>query len=168
MTTRLTGLASGLDTESIIKSMLSNHQTKVDTAKGDQKKLEWKKEAWSALNTKLYSFYTGALSKFKSVGTYKAKKVATTNDKAVTVNASNNAVVGSHTLSVKQVASSAYLTSASLKGQKFNTTSYVADADAAGAGACAQPVSNAIANASALTRRLIFIAQPRRLCHASA
>lgn len=132
MTTRLTGLASGLDTESIIKSMLSNHQTKVDTAKGDQKKLEWKKEAWSALNTKLYSFYTGALSKFKSVGTYKAKKVATTNDKAVTVNASNNAVVGSHTLSVHQVASSAYLTSASLKGQKFNTTSYVADADAAG------------------------------------
>ena len=132
MPTRVTGLASGLDTESIIKSMMTGHQAKVDTAKGDQTKLKWKKEAWASLNTKLYSFYTGALSKFKSVGTYKAKKVATTNDKAVTVNASNNAVTGSHTLSVKQVASSAYLTSASLKGKAFNTTSYVADENAAG------------------------------------
>lgn len=131
MTTRLTGIASGLDTQSIIEQMMEGHKLKVDNAKNDQKKLQWKKEAWSSLNTKLYSFYTGALDKFKSVGTYKAKKVQTTNDKAVTVNVSNNAVVGSHTLSVRQVASSAYLTSKSLKGEAYKTTSYVADSDAA-------------------------------------
>ena len=44
MPTRVTGLASGLDTESIIKSMLTGYQSKVDTATGNKTKLEWKKE----------------------------------------------------------------------------------------------------------------------------
>lgn len=131
MTTRITGLASGLDTESIITQLISGHQTKVDNAKNEQKKLQWKKEAWASLNTKLYSFYTGALNKFQSVGTYKAKKVETTDtSNKITVNASNSAVNGVHTLSVKQVASSAYLTSGSLKGNSYKTTSYVAAEDA--------------------------------------
>ncbi len=131
MTTRVTGLASGLDTETIITQLLTGHQTKVDKAKNEQKKLQWQKEAWTALNTKLYNFYTGALSTFQSVGTYKAKKVETTDSSnKVTVNASNSAVNGTHTLSVLQVASSAYLTSGSLKGNSYHTTSYKAADDA--------------------------------------
>ena len=131
MTTRLTGLASGLDTESIITQLISGHKTKVDSAKNEQKKMQWKKEAWSALNTKLYSFYTGALSKFQSVGSYKAKKVETTDKSGkITVNASNSAVNGVHSLSVLQVARSAYLTSGSLKGNSYKTTSYTPGEDA--------------------------------------
>ena len=127
---RMTGLVSGLDTETIITQMISGHKTKVDNAKNEQTKLKWKKEAWSSLNTKLYSFYTGALSKFKSVGTYKAKKVEASDDSKIKVSTSNNAVTGAHTVSVKQVASSAYLTGDSLKGKAFNTTSYVASENA--------------------------------------
>ena len=127
---RMTGLVSGLDTETIITQMISGHKTKVDNAKNDQTKLKWKKEAWSSLNTKLYSFYTGALSKFKSVGTYKAKKVEASDDSKIKVSTSNSAVTGAHTVSVQQVASSAYLTGASLKGKAFNTTSYVASENA--------------------------------------
>lgn len=131
MTTRVTGLASGLDTETIIQQLMSGHQTKVDNAKNEQKKLQWQKEAWTALNTKLYNFYKGALNKFQSVGTYKAKKVETTDtSNKVTVNASNSAVNGTHTISVLQVASSAYLTSGSLKGNSYNTTSYKPASDA--------------------------------------
>lgn len=126
MTMRMTGLISGLDTETLITQMISGHKTKVENAQKEQTKLKWKKEAWASLNTKLYSFYTGALSNFKSVGTYKAKKVETSDNAKVTVNSSNSAVTGVHTLSVKQVASSAYLTGASLNGKAFNTTSYTA------------------------------------------
>lgn len=126
MTMRMTGLISGLDTESLITQMISGHKTKVENAQKEQTKLKWKKEAWSSLNTKLYSFYTGALSNFKSVGTYKAKKVEASDSSKVKVTSSNNAVTGVHTLSVKQVASSAYLTGASLNGKAFNTTSYTA------------------------------------------
>ena len=60
MTMRMTGLISGLDTESLITQMVSGHKTKVENAQKQQTKLKWKKEAWSSLNTKLYSFYTGA------------------------------------------------------------------------------------------------------------
>ena len=123
MTMRMTGLISGLDTESLITQMVSGHKTKVENAQKQQTKLKWKKEAWSSLNTKLYSFYTGALSNFKSVGTYKAKKVETTDNSKVKVTSSNSAVNGVHTLSVKQVASSGYLTGAGLTGKAFNTTS---------------------------------------------
>ena len=126
MTMRMTGLISGLDTETLITQMISGHKTKVENAQKEQTKLKWKKEAWSSLNTKLYSFYTGALSNFKSVGTYKAKKVESTDDSKIKVTSSNSAVNGVHTLSVKQLASSAYLTGASLQGKAFNTTSYVA------------------------------------------
>lgn len=126
MTMRMTGLISGLDTETLITQMISGHKTKVENAQKEQTKLKWKKEAWSSLNTKLYSFYTGALSNFKSVGTYKAKKVESTDDSKIKVTSSNSAVNGVHTLSVKQLASSAYLTGASLQNKAFNTTSYVA------------------------------------------
>lgn len=127
---RMTGLVSGLDTETIISQLISGHKSKVDDAKNEQTKLKWKKEAWSSLNTKLYSFYTGALSKFKSVGTYKAKKVEASDNSKIKVTTSNSAVTGAHTISVKQVASSAYLTGSSLRGKAFNTTSYVASENA--------------------------------------
>lgn len=130
MAMRMTGLISGLDTETIIQQMISGHKTKVENAQKEQTKLKWKKEAWASLNTKLYSFYTGALSNFKSVGTYKSKKVEASDSSKVKVTGSNNAVNGVHTLSVKQLASSAYLTGASLKNGSFNTTSYTAAGDA--------------------------------------
>ncbi len=126
MTMRMTGLISGLDTETLITQMISGHKTKVENAQKEQTKLKWKEEAWASLNTKLYSFYTGALSNFKSVGTYKAKKVEATDESKIKVSSSNSAVNGVHTLSVKQLASSAYLTGASLLGKAYNTTSYAA------------------------------------------
>ena len=50
---RLSGLISGMDTESIIQQLVSAKQTKVDDAKKAQTKLEWKTTAWKELNTKL-------------------------------------------------------------------------------------------------------------------
>lgn len=130
MTQRVTGLVSGLDTETIIKQLMSGHQTKVDNAQKEQTKLKWKQEAWASLNTKLYNFYKGALNKFQSVGTYKSKKVEASNTSKIKISNSNNAVTGVHTVSVKQTASAAYLTGKDLRGQAFKTTSYKAAADA--------------------------------------
>lgn len=126
---RMTGLVSGLDTETIISQLISGHKAKVETAQNEQKKLEWKKDAWASLNTKIANFYNGALSKLRMVSTYKAKKVDSTSSK-ITVNASNSAVNGSHTISVKQVASAAYLTGTDLRGKAYKTTSYQAASDA--------------------------------------
>ena len=53
MAMRMSGLISGMDTESIIQQLVSARQTKVDTTKKAQTKLEWKQETWKGLNTKL-------------------------------------------------------------------------------------------------------------------
>ena len=53
MAMRLSGLMSGMDTESIIQQLVAAKQTKVDTAKKAQTKLSWQQDAWADLNTKL-------------------------------------------------------------------------------------------------------------------
>ena len=53
MAMRMSGLMSGMDTETIIKELVSAKQTKVDDAKKAQTKLQWKQDAWKELNTKL-------------------------------------------------------------------------------------------------------------------
>ena len=46
MAMRMSGLMSGMDTETIIKELVSAKQTKVDDAKKAQTKLQWKQDAW--------------------------------------------------------------------------------------------------------------------------
>lgn len=129
MAIRLTGLASGMDTDSIVRELTRAHQSKVDKVKGEQTKLQWKKEAWAALNTKLYNFYTGALSDLQSVGTYRTKKITSSAASKVSFTSSPNAVTGTHKLSVTSLASAAYLTGAKISTKKTDhTTSYKATA----------------------------------------
>ena len=114
----MTGLISGMDTEGMVKELVAASSTKVNKVKQEQEKLEWKQEAWQDLNTKLYNFYKGELFNFKSAGTYNTKKATSSDDTKVKVSAGANAPSGSHTVSVKQLASSAYLTGASIKSDK--------------------------------------------------
>ena len=118
MPVRLTGMVSGMDTDTLIQQLVAAKQTKIDDVRGKKTKLEWQKEAWADMNKKVYSFYTGTLSKIKSQATYKTKKATSTDDSKVEVKANANAVVGSHTIEVKSVASSTYLTSGKLKTQE--------------------------------------------------
>ncbi|MBQ4521899.1 MAG: flagellar filament capping protein FliD [Lachnospiraceae bacterium] len=111
MPVRLTGMVSGMDTDTLIQQLVSAKQSKIDDIKGKKTKLEWQKEAWADMNKKVYSFYTGSLSKIKSQSTYKTKKATSTDDSKVEVKANANAVVGSHSIEVQSVASSTYLTS---------------------------------------------------------
>ena len=111
MPVRLTGMVSGMDTDTLIQQLVAAKQTKIDDVKGQKTKLEWQKEAWADMNKKVYSFYTGSLSKIKSQSTYKTKKATSTDDSKVEVKANANAVVGSHSIEVQSVASSTYLTS---------------------------------------------------------
>ena len=117
---RMTGLASGLDTESLVKQLSDAYQTKVDNAKKKQTKAEWKKEAWASLNTKLIDFYKGALNTFKSAGTYNSKLVNGTLN-GVKVTANSKAVSGNHKIQVKSTANAQMWT-----GHKINTGTYTA------------------------------------------
>ena len=55
MAIRMSGMISGLDTESIVKSLMETQQAKKTKIESKKQKLEWKQEIWSGLNTKMYS-----------------------------------------------------------------------------------------------------------------
>ena len=57
MPIRLSGLNSGLDTESIIQALVSSYSVKKDKYVKAQTKLSWKQDAWKSLNTKIYILY---------------------------------------------------------------------------------------------------------------
>lgn len=125
---RMTGLASGLDTESLVKQLSDAYQTKVDNAKKKQTKAEWKKEAWASLNTKLMDFYKGALNTFKSAGTYNSKQVNGTLS-GVKVTANSKAVSGNHKIQVKSTANAQMWTGHKINKGTYTASSYTAITD---------------------------------------
>lgn len=114
MAIRMSGIVSGLDTESIIKELMEAQSMKKTKIENKITKFEWKQEKWKTLNTKIYALYTGSLSKFKTQGNYLTKKASSSNENKVTVSADVNAVEGTHTVKVNQLASAQYVTGAKL------------------------------------------------------
>ena len=114
MAIRITGMYSGLDTESIINELASAQSMKKTKLVKAQTKHSWKQDAWKALNTKIYSFYQ-KLDDMRLQGSYRKKKTTVSDPNAVKVVSGESTVDGVHTLRVKQLAKQAYLTGASLE-----------------------------------------------------
>ncbi len=114
MAIRLSGLASGLDTEAIVGALMSAQSLKKTKISNAKTKLEWKQTKWQDLNSKLYKFYTDQVSKMQMTSAYKTKKATVSDPSKASVNANVNAVNGSYTLAVNNIATSEYLTSAVL------------------------------------------------------
>ena len=114
MAIRITGMYSGLDTESIINELASAQSYKKTKLVKAQKKLSWKQDAWKALNTKIYSFYQ-KLDDMRLQSSYMKKKTTVSNPNAVKVVSGESTVDGVHTLTVDKMAKRAYLTGGSLE-----------------------------------------------------
>ena len=56
MAIRVSGLISGLDTDSIVQELVSAYSTKKEKYEKAQTKLEWKMDAWKTMNSKIYGF----------------------------------------------------------------------------------------------------------------
>lgn len=133
MTIRITGLNSGLDTDSIITELIKAKSEKLNTLKGAQTKLEWKQTSWKTANSKIYSFYNSALSNMKYQSSYKKKSTTVSNTSIASVVAGDSAVNGSQSLVVKQLAKSGYLTGGKLSEDSSIKSSSTLN-DALGAG----------------------------------
>lgn len=122
MAIRLSGLNSGLDTDSIVSALVSAYNFKKDKYVKAQTKLSWTQDAWKALNTKVYSLYTN-ISNLRFSAAYNLKKTTSSDTTKATVTASNSAVNGSQKLNVLQLAQSGYMTGGKLdKGIKASST----------------------------------------------
>ena len=114
---RMTGMYSGMDTESIVSQLVKTKSTKVTNLKNEQKKLKWKQTAWQDLNSKIYNMYSKTLSNLRLTSAYSKKSTVSSDSTKATVVASEGAVNGTQTLQVNKLAKSGYLTGAKLAGK---------------------------------------------------
>ncbi len=117
MAIRMSGLVSGLDTEAIVKELMSAQSLKKEKVEKAKTKLEWKQTAWSDLNTKLVKLYNEQVSKMQLSSAYKTKKTTVSDASKVSVEAGSAAVNGSYTLEINSIATTQYLTGAKLSAK---------------------------------------------------
>lgn len=130
MAIRLSGMVSGMDTESLVSALVSSYKLKKDNLVKAQTKLSWKQEKWKTMNTSIYGFYSGKLSSARFSTSYNLKTSSVSNDKYAKVTASSSAVNGTQRLKVKQLASTGYLTGGQIKaadGSKITGDTKISD-----------------------------------------
>lgn len=123
MAVRLSGLSSGLDTESIIKELMSVQSLKKTKVENKLTKLEWKEEKWKELNTKIYNLYKTELANIKTQSSYLTRSVTSSDSTKATFKVSSSVPVGTHSLSISQVASAQFVTGNKVTGVDSNDSS---------------------------------------------
>lgn len=124
--TRLSGLMSGMDTESIISQLMEARQKKVDTVKKNQKKLDYKQNAWKDLNTKLKGLQTKYLSTMRFSSAYSKKTTKLSDSSVASIITGDKASNSVQTLEVKQLAKTAYLTGGEVTNTSGKSGGYTA------------------------------------------
>lgn len=117
MPIRLSGLASGMDTEAMVSALVSSYTLQKDNLVKAQTRLSWKQDSWKALNSTIYNFYSGKLAAAKQSKTYNLKTASISNSTYAKVTAAAGAVNGTQTLKVEELAASGYLTGAEIQGR---------------------------------------------------
>lgn len=110
---RFSGMASGLDTDELVKNLMKTEQLKLDNLKGKKTYKEWSQTAYRDMIKLVNGFkekYFDVLKKdtyLKSPATFSANKVKSSDSEAVSVN--SYSTVGNYTrkIEVKQKAESA-------------------------------------------------------------
>ena len=116
---RMTGMYSGMDTESVIQQLVQAKSQKVTNLKHDQKKLDWKIAKWQDLNKRIYKLYTGTLSNMRLAGSYAKKKTTVSDPTKATITASEGAVNGTQSLRINKLAKAGYLTGAKVSMKRM-------------------------------------------------
>ena len=115
---RFTGMASGLDTDSIIQQMMRVERMKVDKVKQDKQLLEWKRDDYRSFSSILKGFkdeFFDAIrpaSNMRSANTYYAYKSKYSVDGVVTASANSQVSMMEHTIKVNKMADTAKISGA--------------------------------------------------------
>ncbi len=121
MAIRLSGMTSGLDTDSIVTALVSSYTSRKEKYEKAQTKLSWKQDAWKSLNTKVYSLYSN-ISSLRFSSAYSLKKTTVSDSTKATVTASSSAPNGTQSLKVKDTAKAGYLTGEQINAASSGTT----------------------------------------------
>ncbi len=118
---RITGLASGLDTEQLVQEMLSASKAKVNAAKQQKTILEWKQESYKNVLSKLSEFQKKYTSTTASLASALKTVSASYSSPYVSITTSSRSASGSFV--IRDIVSLAE--SASLTGNKASADPYI-------------------------------------------
>ncbi|MFD1416976.1 flagellar filament capping protein FliD [Oceanobacillus jeddahense] len=104
---RIGGLASGIDTESMIRDLMNAERMPLDKLHQDRTKLEWKRDAFRDVNKMLADFDTNMIFNMKMSATFNTKIISSTQEDAVVATGNSGSNSGTYRINVSQLASSA-------------------------------------------------------------
>ncbi len=100
---RVSGLASGLDVDTIVSDMMIAESIPLNKLEQQKQILEWQQEDYRTLNTALYAFRETAFTT-KLESTFSQKIAASSNSTVAGVTAGANSTDGTYTITVNQLA----------------------------------------------------------------
>ncbi|PIC65890.1 flagellar cap protein FliD [Sporosarcina sp. P16a] len=106
---RIGGLASGIDTESIIRDMMKAHRIPLDKITQKKQYTQWQLDDYRSMNRDLRKSSDKLFDTVMKQSTYMKKNVSVSDDKAVSITAKGSTSDFSGTIEVKQLATQATL-----------------------------------------------------------
>nr|WP_087972810.1 flagellar hook-associated protein 2 [Oceanobacillus rekensis] len=103
---RIGGLASGIDTDSIIKDLMKAERIPLDKMEQDKTKLEWQRDSFRDVNKKLLELDNMMLD-MKMSKTYNSKSVTSSMEGAVIATSTSSSTNGTYNINVEKLATSA-------------------------------------------------------------
>jgi len=101
---RITGLATGIDTESMIKKLMDAERVPLNNLLAKKQLLNWKHEAYRNVNSKLLEFRT-LLDDLRLTNNFNKVKFTSSDEQYVKVSDGGNTQTGTHQIAVKSLAS---------------------------------------------------------------
>jgi flagellar hook-associated protein 2 len=112
MTIRLTGISnSGLDTDALVKSLMTAKRAGYNKIAQQKTQAEWKKTDYNTMYKALKDFRDKTVFDFNMTSSLLAKRAASSNEAIATATANADAVNFPHTLKVDKLATSASMSS---------------------------------------------------------
>jgi len=110
---KLSGMVSGLDTDTIIKQLMKIERAPLDKLTQEKQKIAWKRDEYREMNTMLSSLRT-LTDKLRFSTSFNKQSASSSDTSIVTATASSAASSGSFTIKVNALATSALVTGSSL------------------------------------------------------
>ena len=108
---RITGLASGLDTETMIKDLMNVRRLPMDKILQRKQYMEWQRDDYRAVNRQLFDFRNLVSDTMMRQSTFTQKIVTSTDENKVSVKNINSTVDFSGTISIQAIAERASMKS---------------------------------------------------------
>lgn len=99
MAIQMTGIASGLDTDSIVKAMLATDEAKITSVQNKKTELEWKKDKWKEVNDRINKFQSDYVDKLRFESTFEKYSIKSSNSN-ISVKSAGSLPEGTHKIQI--------------------------------------------------------------------